>query len=100
MTKTTLAILKWLKGPIAIVSGLIGTWLYTNIPGLHVFGNTAAQTGKWVDGVIVFGITAGATYLAHDSRDQRTDRRCGESDRPGRDHYHYSQDRACRRKVR
>jgi hypothetical protein len=66
MTKTTLAILKWLKGPIAIVSGLIGTWLYTNIPGLHVFGNTAAQTGKWVDGVIVFGITAGATYLAHD----------------------------------
>lgn len=66
LEKLRLPFLKWVKGPIAIAGGWLGTWLYTNVPGLHVFGATNVGLGKWISGALAFAVSAAAMWLAHD----------------------------------
>jgi hypothetical protein len=57
-------ILHWVAPFLSAGVGLLATWLYTNIPGIHVFGSGDAIANALAAGV-VFVVSAGLAWLSH-----------------------------------
>lgn len=66
----SLRILHWLGGPIAVVAGILATWAYADVPGLHIFG-TRDAIAKSIAGALVFLASSGLVWLSHNKAVER-----------------------------